>query len=138
MTQKRKILIGDDKKVNRYMLSSMFDETFDIIECGNGFEVVEALEEYHDVTAAVLLDLYMPDSDGIYVLDQIQEKKEFSNIPVVVVTANADDDMIRRIYSYPVADYIQKPFQEAVVKFRIERIIEKYDAKRQKEVKFFL
>lgn len=133
MTQKRKLLIGDDKKVNRYVLSSIFEEEFDIVECQNGLEVLTALEGEKDSIAAVLLDLYMPDADGIYVLDQLQERKSCQNIPIVVVTANADDDMIRKIYSYDVADYIQKPFQEAVIKFRIERIIEKYDGIREKE-----
>lgn len=131
MTQKRKLLIGDDKKVNRYVLRSIFDEDFDIVECTNGLEVLTALEENRASIAAVLLDLYMPDADGIYVLEQIKGKKVYTDIPIIIVTANADDDMIRRIYSYDVTDYIQKPFQEAVIKFRVESIIEKYDSMRE-------
>lgn len=132
MTQKRILLIGDDKKVNRYVLSGIFEDDFDIVECQNGIEVLEALEERRDSVAAILLDLYMPQADGLYVLDRIQEKESYKDIPVVVVSANANNDMIRKIYSYDVADYIQKPFQEDVIRFRIERIIEKYDHMRKK------
>ena len=46
---------------------------------------------------------------------------------VVVITANLDDEVLRRTYSYEVADYIQKPFQEDVVRQRVLCIIRRFE-----------
>ena len=52
-----KILIVDDKSVNRYILSGIFENEYDIQECADGSEAIEALEQGREDTAAVLLDI---------------------------------------------------------------------------------
>lgn len=60
--QQKKILIVDDKSVNRYILSGIFENEYDIQECADGSEAIEALEQGGKDTAAVLLDIVMPTS----------------------------------------------------------------------------
>lgn len=126
MSQKKKVLIGDDKSINRYVLRGIFEDTYDIIECKNGDEIMQAIKEEQDSLAVILLDLVMPNGDGFFVLDQLKEEG-FKAAPVVVITANLDDEVLRRTYSYEVADYIQKPFQEDVVRQRVLCIIRRFE-----------
>ena len=49
--------------------------------------------------------------------------------------SNVNDENIHKAYSYEVADYIQKPFQEPVVKRRVESIIELFEKKKQMKAK---
>lgn len=129
MTEQKKILIVDDKSVNRYILSGIFEDEYDIAECIDGNEAIAALEEYGDNTAAVLLDIVMPTCDGFAVLKYMKEKN-LQDVPVVLVSSNVNDENIRKAYTYEVADYIQKPFEESVVKRRVEKIIELFEKKK--------
>lgn len=132
MSQKRTILIGDDKAINRYVLRGIFEEDYDIIECKNGDEIMHSIHEEKDSLAVILLDLVMPDGDGFYVLEQLKTE-QFKAAPIVVITANLDDEVLRRTYSYNVADYIQKPFQENVVRQRVSCVIRSFEKHRTDE-----
>lgn len=132
MTQQKKMLIVDDKSVNRYILSGIFEDEYDIMECADGSEAIQALEENGEDTAAVLLDIVMPACDGFEVLRYMKEN-ELQDVPVVLISANVNDENIHKAYAYEVADYIQKPFQEPVVKRRVEGIIELFEKKRQQK-----
>lgn len=132
MSQKRKILIGDDKSVNRYVLREIFEDAYDIIECKSGVEVMQAIQSEKEFPAVILLDLVMPDGDGFFVLEQLKAE-HLQSIPVVVITANLDDEILRKTYSYNVADYIQKPFQENVVRQRVGCVIRNYENQKNEE-----
>lgn len=132
MSQKRKILIGDDKSVNRYVLRGIFEDDYDIIECKSGVEVMQTLESEKELPVVILLDLIMPDGDGFFVLERLKTER-LQSVPVVVITANPDDEVLRKTYSYDVADYIQKPFQENVVRQRVSRVIRDYENQKNEE-----
>lgn len=132
MSQKRKILIGDDKSVNRYVLRGIFEDDYDIIECKSGVEVMQTLESEKELPVVILLDLIMLDGDGFFVLERLKTER-LQSVPVVVITANPDDEVLRKTYSYDVADYIQKPFQENVVRQRVSRVIRDYENQKNEE-----
>lgn len=134
MSQKRKLLIGDDKPINRYVLRCIFEDEYEILECKNGDEILDTITKQKDEIAAILLDLVMPCGDGFYVLDHMKENN-LNQIPVVVITANLDDSVIRKTFSYNIADYIQKPFQEDVVKQRVACVIKDYNDQNRLDVR---
>lgn len=129
MMQKKKMLIVDDKSVNRYILKEIFEDDYEVEECTDGAEAIHALTECGEEMAAVLLDIVMPTCDGFSVLEYMKEQK-LQNVPVVLVSANVNDENIRKAYAYQVADYIQKPFQEEVVKRRVEQVIKMFEKRR--------
>lgn len=126
--QKPKMLIVDDKAVNRYILKGIFEENYEIAECQDGMDAIEVLEEEHNEVAAVLLDIVMPVYDGFAVLKYMKETA-LHTVPVILISSNVDDKNIRRASAYDVADYIQKPFQEEVVRQRVQRVIDLYQSK---------
>ncbi|MDE6220390.1 MAG: response regulator [Lachnospiraceae bacterium] len=126
---KPQMLIVDDKAVNRYVLKSIFEDSYEIIECQDGRVAMEVLEEKRDEVTAVLLDIVMPVCDGFAVLKYMKETALHS-VPVILISSNVDDKNIHKACAYDVADYIQKPFQEEVVRRRVQRVIDLYQTKR--------
>lgn len=129
MVQKKRVLIVDDKSVNRYVLRNLFEDEYEIVECVDGREAIAVLDEKGEETAVVLLDIVMPGYDGFTVLEYMQEK-QLQKVPVVLISSNVTDENIRKAYTYEVADYIQKPFEEDIVRRRVERIINLFEKKK--------
>ena len=80
----------------------------------------------------VLLDIVMPVCDGFAVLEYMK-KIALDTVPVILISSNVNDNNIQKAYQYDVVDYIQKPFQENVVRQRVQRVVEIYRSKRQKD-----
>ena len=132
MIQKPKMLIVEDKAVNRYVLMSIFEEDYEIAECADGRAAIELLEEERDAVSVVLLDIVMPVCDGFAVLEYMK-KTALDTVPVILISSNVDDNNIQKAYEYDVVDYIQKPFQENVVRQRVQRVVALYQSKREKD-----
>ncbi len=133
MIQKPKMLIVEYKAVNRYVLKSIFEEDYEIAECADGRAAIELLEEERDAVSVVLLDIVMPVCDGFAVLEYMK-KTALDTVPVILISSNVDDNNIQKAYEYDVVDYIQKPFQEDVVRQRVQRVVDLYQNKREKDV----
>lgn len=133
MIQKPKMLIVEDKAVNRYVLKSIFEEDYEIAECADGRAAIELLEEERDAVSVVLLDIVMPVCDGFAVLEYMK-KTALDTVPVILISSNVDDNNIQKAYEYDVVDYIQEPFQEDVVRQRVQRVVDLYQNKREKDV----
>lgn len=85
-----------------------------------GLAIVE--REKPDV---VLLDLMMPDMNGWDVYQQMKADEELANIPVIVVTAKAQNiDKVLGLHIAKVQDYITKPFSPAELLKSISRVLE--------------
>ena len=132
MIQKPKMLIVEDKAVNRFVLKSIFEEDYEIAECADGRAAIELLEEERDAVSVVLLDIVMPVCDGFAVLEYMK-KTALDTVPVILISSNVDDNNIQKAYEYDVVDYIQKPFQENVVRQRVQRVVALYQSKREKD-----
>lgn len=114
-----KILVVDDEKLIVKGIKFSLEQDGLLVDCAyDGGEAVNmAKETEYDV---VLLDVMLPVYDGFEVLSRI---REFSNMPVIMLTAKGDDmDKIMGL-EYGADDYITKPFNILEVKARIKAII---------------
>lgn len=119
------ILIVDDMEIDRSILAEAFRNEYEILEAGNGLQALDIL--YSDVTiSAVLLDLFMPGIGGIDVLKKLNEMDKLSQIPVFIITAEDDNDMLMEAYELGAVDVIKKPFMINFMRCRINNIIELY------------
>ena len=106
---KQQILIVDDEEINRAILSSVFEEEYEVIEAANGKEAVEHIENDNNIVL-ILLDVIMPVLDGFGVLEYMNQHDLLSKIPVILITSETVQDSEDRAYSYSVADVMHKPF----------------------------
>ena len=123
----RILIVEDDEGLARFIELELSHEGYEIIKKDNGREGLEcALHENLDL---ILLDIMLPKLDGFQVCQQI---REFSDMPVVMLTAKSEDmDKILGL-EYGADDYITKPFNILEVKARIKAIMRR-TAKRKEE-----
>lgn len=129
MATKKKILVVDDKGMNRYMLGGIFRDNYEIVEAGGGKEAIAIIEKEYDELAVILLDIIMPGIDGFGVLDYMREHDYLSKVPVVIVTDDSSEATAVKAFEYKVADMVIKPFEPRIIKRRVENIIELYTYK---------
>ena len=114
-----KILVVDDEKmIVKGIRFSLLQEQWDVDCAYDGEEALEmARNNEYDM---ILLDLMLPKLDGLSVCQQI---REFSNVPIIMLTAKGEDmDKIMGL-EYGADDYITKPFNILEVKARMKAIM---------------
>ena len=123
-----KILIVDDEKLIVKGIRFSLEQDEMQVDCA--YDGEEALEHVkNNVYDLILLDVMLPKLDGFEVCRQI---REFSDVPVIMLTAKGDDmDKILGL-DYGADDYVTKPFNILEVKARIKAIIRRTN-KRPKE-----
>ena len=123
---KNTILIVDDVELNRDVLSIMFSQSHEIEFAESGPEALDILRKKKEDICAILLDYVMPEMDGLAFLEEAIWIKEglVESIPVFLITASLEHDVVHRAYSLGVADYIQRPISPYIAQRRIENIID--------------
>lgn len=119
--RKNTILIVDDEDEIRKMLNIFLDTAeFKVVESENGKQAVRmAASVKPDL---VLLDLGLPDMDGKEVVTAI---REWSHVPIVVLTVRSDDSEVAAALNKGADDYITKPFSAEVLLARINANLRK-------------
>jgi putative two-component system response regulator len=123
--KKPTILIVDDVEINREMLCEIFHEC-DTLQAANGREAIDIIAANPDQISVMLLDVVMPDMDGMAVLEEMKKRKWIDHLPVLLITGESTTQIERKAYQMGVADIIRKPFDAFIVKQRTKTIIELY------------
>jgi putative two-component system response regulator len=126
LADKRQLLVVDDIDINRMIIVELFSDKYDVIEASDGLQAIEILNSGKYDIAIVLLDLMMPILDGFGVLRDMNETRVIDRIPVIMVTGDVDDDNALEGYSLGASDVMHKPFNAAIVRQRVENVIELY------------
>ncbi|MCT4797597.1 response regulator transcription factor [Exiguobacterium profundum] len=111
-----RILVTDDEEQMRDLLvSNLEKEGYETVTASNGLEAIERLKE--ETFHLVLLDVMMPELDGLTACMRI---REFSNVPIILLTARSEE--LDRIHGLKIGadDYITKPFSPRELLARIE------------------
>ncbi|WP_044957718.1 two-component system response regulator [Butyrivibrio sp. LC3010] len=120
---RRKILIVEDEPINRKMLENVVKDSYEVIFATDGLKTIETIREYSDEISLILLDLMMPDMDGLEVLEFMRSDNVLKKIPVIVCTTEKDSEV--KCFKLGAVDFISKPFQHpTVMRARIDRAIE--------------
>lgn len=123
MNQKLTILISDDSRINRELLSSMLEDQYNIVETEDGSQAVALLREEATRFSALLLDIQMPVMDGFEVLACMNRYRWIDELPVIIISSETSSSYIERAYDLGATDYIPRPFDGAVVRRRIQNTI---------------
>lgn len=126
MKTKNKILVVDDKGINRYMLGNIFREEYEIVEASGGQMAIDVMETEAGSLAVVLLDIIMPVMNGFGVLEYMKKKGLLDRLSVVIVTDDDSEETSDRAYEYKVADIVIKPFEPKIIRRRVQNIIDLY------------
>ncbi len=121
-----KVLIVDDSIFNRQVLKKILEEDYPILEAENGRVALEIIEKQRGEIVAVLLDIVMPEMDGIQLLKLLNEKKYMDDFPIMIVTSEQSMDLIGSCFDYGISDFIRKPVNTDFVKQRVDKLVQLY------------
>jgi adenylate cyclase len=119
-----RVLVVDDDPLNRMLLTrSLEQEGHRVGSAASGQEALEILREKpFDV---VLLDIVMPELDGVSVLERLKRDPVLQHVPVIMISAVDEIDTVVRCIEMGAEDYLPKPFNPVLLRARINAALAK-------------
>lgn len=110
------LIVEDDKQIRKFIDFSLRSQEYNCIEASTGKDAMNIIATQNP--AAIILDLGLPDMDGIDIIKQV---REFSDIPVIVVSARDQDNEKVEALDAGADDYLTKPFSinELLARIRV-------------------
>ena len=127
----RIILVVDDDMTSLKLAKNILEKEYRVATVNSGLMVFRYLLK--NTPDLILLDLNMPDMDGLEVMSRLSTHPEYSKIPVVFLTANQDPESEAKCLETTAIDFVSKPFVPLVLKSRVKRTLELVGYRRQLE-----
>ncbi len=119
---KRILICDDDPAILRVLEVNLEVEGYDVLLAHHGQEAYEvAVAEHPDL---IILDIMMPRLDGYQTCEKLKSNDEVKDIPVVFLSAKAQQSDIDRGKAFGVADYLTKPFDPTDLLDVVERLLD--------------
>lgn len=97
---KYRILIVDDAELNRELLREILQDDYEILEAENGPTALDIITKEQEKIHAILLDLVMPDMDGLEVMLKLRESKIIEKVPVLVISGESSTQIKQKCFDY--------------------------------------
>lgn len=130
-TEKMKVLVVDDAKINRRILANILRDDYQILEAVDGLDAVELVEREGMEIAVILLDEVMPRMDGFAFLEVMQKRRWIEGIPVIMVSTENASPVVVQAFELGVSDFISRPFDPMIVRGRVTNTIMLYAKQRK-------
>jgi DNA-binding response OmpR family regulator len=114
----RILIVDDEVRYLRLMEANLVSEGYEIIKANSGQAAVDAVDEHHP--DLVLLDVMMPGLSGFEACERI---REFSSVPIIMVTAKGDEQDRVRGLDVGADDYIVKPYSATELLARVRAVL---------------
>ena len=131
LQNKSQILLVDDSAMNRMLLKEILGGDYSILEAENGQECLEKMQAEAGNIALVLLDINMPVMDGFEVLKAMNANHTIEDIPVIMISSDDSNAVIRKSYELGASDYVNRPFDARIVYRRATNTIKLYAKQRR-------
>ena len=119
MLMSKILVIEDDKEINRLICEYLTENGYEMLSASNGLAGLNVLEQTPDIDLC-LLDLMLPMKSGDRVM---QSLREFSDVPVIVLSAKDTVQTKIDLFRLGVDDYITKPFDLDELLVRVEAVM---------------
>ena len=115
------------------LIDMLGTDTYRFIEAENGREAVMLLDRFETDIDLLLLDIAMPEMDGLSVLAAMHETGSIESTPVIMISAESSAQFIERSYDLGAVDYISRPFLPLAVARRVENTLLLFSKQKQLE-----
>jgi signal transduction histidine kinase len=122
-------LIADDEPDMLQFLKSQLAARYEVIEAVDGQQAVEKAGQF--LPDIILLDMMMPEKDGLQACREIRAHTPTQNIPVILLTARADEETKYAALEAGASDFLAKPFSTTELHVRIKNLVESHDYQRK-------
>lgn len=114
------LLVEDEPDTASLVKLIMEGKGYEVLHAANGSEALDKIA-LMPPPSLVLLDIQLPDVDGITILETIRATPDWQNVPVIMLTAVSDEQQIRKVLSLTVQGYVLKPFKRETLMSTVER-----------------
>jgi DNA-binding response OmpR family regulator len=104
------LLVEDEQYTADLVTLIMKEQGYQVSHAADGSAALEKIALLPP-PSLVMLDIQLPHVDGITILETIRATPDWENVPVIMLTAVADQDKIRKVRGLAVQDYVLKPFR---------------------------
>ena len=119
---KKKLLIADNRVISRDVIRDTLSEEYEVFEAEDGHKALQILEERDDIDI-VLLELLLPEINGLELLQMLRSKPKYRDIVIMIVTSVGEISDEVTALSLGADDYICKPFNPEVISARLKNIL---------------
>jgi len=121
---KPKALVADDEPDMLRFLKSQLSQHYELFEAVDGQQAVEKASQF--LPDVILLDMMMPEKDGLQVCRELREQSSTQNIPIILLTARADEETKLAALGAGASDFLAKPFSTTELHVRIKNLVESH------------
>ena len=119
---KRILVVDDEARYQRLLDANLRTDGYDVVTASNGVEAIEVFSS--QPIDLILLDVMMPEMDGF---DTCQRVREYSNVPIIMLTAKGDEKDRVRGLDLGADDYLTKPFSATELLARVRAVLRRAD-----------
>lgn len=123
--EKLKVLVVDDEmRIRKLVRDFLVKQDYEVLEAGDGEEALDLFYQEKGI-ALIILDVMMPKMNGYQVCREIRES---STVPIIMLTAKAEENDELNGFECGVDEYIAKPFSPKILVARVEAILRRTSA----------
>ena len=123
------ILVADDEPDMLRFLKSQLTPHYRVLEAVDGQQAIEKASQF--LPDIILLDMMMPEKDGLQACREIREHTPTQSIPIILLTARADEETKLGALSAGANDFLTKPFSTTELHVRIKNLVESHQYQRK-------
>jgi signal transduction histidine kinase len=118
------LLVADDEPDMLRYLKSQLATHYRVVEAVDGQQAIEKAAQF--LPDIILLDMMMPEKDGLQACREIRQRTSTQSIPVILLTARADEETKMAALSAGANDFLSKPFSTTELHVRIKNLVESH------------
>jgi signal transduction histidine kinase len=122
-------LVADDEPDMLRFLKSQLSPHYEVLEAVDGQQAIEKASQF--LPDVILLDMMMPEKDGLQACREIREHTPTQSIPIVLLTARADEETKLAALEAGASDFLAKPFSTTELHVRIKNLVESHQYQRK-------
>lgn len=132
MTEKKVLIVDDEEHIRELIKFNLKKEGYDTEVAVSGVEALNLIKEIK--FDLILLDLMLPEIDGLEVCRRIREDEETSDLPVMMITAKGEE--FDKVLGLEIGadDYITKPFSIRELMARVKALLRRSNVKKEKNI----
>lgn len=129
-----KVLISDHDATSRFVIKRLIMQHLPCtcLECGDGVDALQLIDE-HDI-GLVILDVDMPQVDGVEVLEAIRASEAVKTMPVIVISRERREEIVARLLRLGVSGYLLKPIRTEKLLGALESIKDRLARRRPRRI----
>ncbi|MEW6306590.1 MAG: ATP-binding protein [Verrucomicrobiota bacterium] len=128
-SRRQKVLVADDEPDMLRFLKLQLMPYFEVLEAVDGQQAIDKAAQF--LPDVIVCDMMMPEKDGLEVCRELRERTSTQNIPIVLLTARADEETKFSALNAGATDFLTKPFSTTELHVRLMNLVKGYQLQRK-------